>query len=165
MIDSAQQQLEFFIQATKILFLDIERWTNKLNLDCKLSPISITEEACGTYSIDKLVIQSKQGGKIVEVIPIAAFVLGANGRIDINGIFDSITIIHLNKGGPSMTQTHHDEDDKPYITRIHYFYRGIEESGWYWIENKVSRKGHRIGEEVFVDILMDISDYEYSRYA
>ncbi|MCX7111082.1 MAG: hypothetical protein NTX45_13345 [Proteobacteria bacterium] len=162
MNESAREYRDLFIQETGILLSEIKQWANNLQLDWKSSPISITEEACGTYSVDKLILQSEQEEKIAEITPIAAFILGAYGRIDIDGIFDSITILYLTKGGPSMIQTMHDANDKPIITRTHYFYKGIDESGWYWIENKVSRKGHKIDEAQFIDILRDISDYEYN---
>jgi hypothetical protein len=161
MKESAKEYRDFFIQETGILFSKIKKWSNNLQLDWKSSTISITEETCGTYSIDKLILQSEQGEKIAEIIPIAAFILGAFGRIDINGAFDSITILYLKKGGPSMERTEYDMNNKPTITRTHYFYKGIDESDWYWIENRVSRKGHKIDEELFIDILRDISDYEF----
>ena len=136
MNESAKEYLDCFIQETDILFSKIIKWSNNLQLDWKSSTISITEDICGTYSIDKLILLSERGEKIVEIIPIAAFILGAFGRIDINGTFDSITILYLKKGGPSMERTEYDMNNKPIITRTHYFYKGIDESGWYWMKIK-----------------------------
>jgi hypothetical protein len=152
------QHLETFLAKVNHLLSDIEEWSRSAGLATSQEEISITEEACGTYKTRKLLIQSTTGARLAEVIPISAWVLGANGRVDLKGIFDTIILVDLDAGGPTLTSTittgNHQE------THTRHFYRGIDEPGWYWIESKVSGRGHKLSRELFLDLLAEVSDYE-----
>ena len=153
-----QENPSSFLASLGTIFSSIEKWATSAGLKIVKSEISITEEACGTYSAPKLSILNSSGTELAEVIPVGAWTLGANGRIDVKGAYDKVIIIDLNVGGPTMKTTvtvgsHKETRDKP-------FYQGIDEAGWYWIENKVSGKGYKLTSESFFELLAEISDYE-----
>jgi hypothetical protein len=137
-----------FIQKINALFSNIKEWLIGSDLRA-LSEDIIIEDALGCYSIEKLLINTHSNKQIAQIIPVGALILGANGRVDINGLYDNETIVLLDKGGPSITI-----DDKQC-----YLYKAITESGWYWIEDKRD-KGHLFNAELFFELLAEISDYE-----
>ncbi len=153
-----QENPSSFLASLDAIFASIEKWAASAGLKVVKSKISITEERYGTYGVQKLSILNSSGTELAEVIPVGASILGANGRIDIKGAYDKVILVDLNIGGPTMATTVTVGDHKKVHTR--HFYRGIDEAGWYWIENKVSGKGHKLTSELFLELLAEVSDYE-----
>ena len=148
-----------FLQKVEVLFSDINQWIKETGLATSTLEIEITEEAFGSYKSSKLLIKNREEREIAQIIPIGASILGANGRVDMKGMYDTVIIVDLNKGGPKMTSTIRDSEGNELSTNTTYFYRGIDEAGWYWIENKRD-KGHLLNSKLFFDLLSEISDYE-----
>ncbi|SMF96306.1 hypothetical protein SAMN02949497_3700 [Methylomagnum ishizawai] len=146
-----------FLHKVGQLFMDIEVWSRAAQIDPVRSGIAITEEACGTYPAEKIVLRTPQGGVIAEIVPVGAWVLGAEGRVDIKGAYDSASIVYLGQGGPKAVITKSDGQHES--TRTVYFYKGIDEAGWYWIDGRLS-KGYRFDQELFFDLLSEVADYE-----
>lgn len=146
-----------FLSQIDILFESIKEWSSTANLEVSSSEININEEAFGPYNSLKLSIKNSSGKEIAQIIPIGASIIGANGRVDIKGLYDNIIIVLLNKGGPKITITTMDGDKSS--TESTPFYKGIDEDGWYWIEDKRD-KGHLFNAELFFELLSEISDYE-----
>jgi hypothetical protein len=40
-------------------------------------------------------------------------------------------------------------------------YKGIDEDGWYWIEDSYRNKAHLINQTIFLELLTLVSDYEF----
>jgi hypothetical protein len=152
-------QKDNFLKQVETLFSEIKQWATNADLTVSSVEITIEEEAFGSYSTSKLLIKNKQGREIAQIIPIGASILGANGRIDIKGLYDSEIIVALNKDGPKMVTTIRDDNGNETGTKTKYFYKGIDEDGWYWIENKRD-KGYRLNAQLFFELLSEISDYE-----
>ncbi|MDD2725251.1 MAG: hypothetical protein PHH59_14680 [Methylovulum sp.] len=150
-----------FLTSLSTLFLNIETWvaSDEHGLSIHKSECLLDEEEYGVYSAPQLTILNANGDKIAEVIPVAASVLGANGRVDIKGRYDNVTILDLNKGGPQINGLVA-ERGHPFI-RTTPLYKGIDEAGWYWIEHKFSSKGHLLTRELFFEILDDVCEYAY----
>ncbi|MDO9142034.1 MAG: hypothetical protein Q7U38_17065 [Methylobacter sp.] len=153
-----QEHPSSFLASLDKAFANIEQWAISAGLKVVKSKILITEERFGTYSAQKLSILNSFGTELAEVIPVGASILGANGRIDIKGAYDKVILVDLNIGGPTMTTTVTVGDHKE--THARHFYRGIDEAGWYWIESKISGKGHKLTNELFFELLAEVSDYE-----
>lgn len=150
----AENNLLNYQKKVKQLFTDLETWSKEYALLTKKEFISILEEDYDEYSIEKLLIMDETGNKIAEIVPIASSVLGANGRVDIQGIYDSVILVDLDKGGPTFTIR-----GKEGQFEQRFFYRGINEAGWYWFEHNVSTKGHKLSADIFLEILDYVSDY------
>ncbi|MDD5034252.1 MAG: hypothetical protein PHE55_05795 [Methylococcaceae bacterium] len=151
--------LKFFLNEVSALYSEIREWISGTNLVYDEEPISINEKNCGKYETKKVLLSKKDGTRIAEIVPIGAWVIGANGRIDFKGLHDQIIIVHLSQGGPAANLTIRDAEGHP-VTQSKPLFRGINEEGWYWIEHKLSSKGHQLTAELFFDILADISNYE-----
>jgi hypothetical protein len=92
-------------------------------------------------------------------MPVGAWVIGARGRADLIGKLDKVILVSLEEGGSAKTNTITCGDRKE--TSINKFYKGIEEAGWYWIEDRRRGRAHKIDKEVFYDLLTEVSDYEF----
>ena len=114
-----------FLRKVENLFAEIKQWIADTELVTSLIEIEISEEAFGVYKSSKLLLKNKDGRDVAEIIPIGASILGANGRVDIKGLYDSVIIVDLNKGGPSVITTQYDSEAKPVSAKTTYFYRGI----------------------------------------
>lgn len=150
--------LDSFLRKVEILLGNIEKWSAEQGLTSTRSEITITEEAPGSYTAQKLSLKNTSGEHLAEIVPVGAWILGANGRVDIIGPHDEAILVDLNVGGPTITTTTVMDDRTEKHTK--QFYRGIDEAGWYWIESKVSSKGHKLSKDLFLDLLAEVSNYE-----
>lgn len=154
-----KQKLSKFLNRVESLFTEIKQWLNNTDLIVIPIDITISEQDFGEYHCNKLIIKNKHEKEIAQIIPIGASILGANGRVDIKGLYDNVIISDFKKGGPKMMTIHKDKNGNETVGRTHYYYRGIDQDGWYWIEDKRS-KGHLLDSELFFDLLAEVSDYE-----
>ncbi len=60
--------------------------------DCKLN-----EEASGEYTAKKMMIFENGKKQVAEIRTVGAWVIGANGRIDLIGDFDQQILVYLKK--------------------------------------------------------------------
>lgn len=145
-----------FLASLTALLSDIEAWiaSDSRGLSVKKSQRPLNEEEYGIYSAPQFVILNVTGDEIAQVIPVAASVLGANGRVDIKGRYDTVTLLDFDKGGPQISDLGAGDLTKP-------LYRGIDEAGWYWLEHTLSSKGRKLTRELFFEILEDVCEYAY----
>lgn len=135
-----------FVERVDAFLKHVEKWVSTHSLKTRREEMSITERR-GTYAVDRLVIEKAKGEKIADLIPVGGVIIGAQGRIDLKGIYDRVIIVFLEKGkeGESATSS--------------CFFKGIEEPGWYWIEDKLRAKGHLVNKKLFLELLEGVSDY------
>jgi len=151
-------EVNSFVDSVNSLFTEIESWIASTPLRGIRQEIEILEEASGLYKANRLAIVDEGGKKIADLQPIGTYIIGGNGRIDLNGTIDKVILVNLEAGGPSMTTT---------ITvggqpekRTTPFYKGVDQQGWYWIEDKRRGKANLFTKDLFVELLREVSDYE-----
>ena len=149
-----------FVESVNDFFIDIESWITSSSLKSIQQEIEISEELSGSYKVNKLTLQDKSGMKIAEFIPVGAFIIGGNGRIDINGTIDKAIIVKLEVGGPAMSiSTKVGNHSETSTTKL---YKGIDKKGWYWIEDRRLGKANYINKDMFIELIREVSDYELS---
>lgn len=151
-------EVKSFIDSVNRLFSEVEAWIASTKLKGTRQEIEISEEASGKYKVDKLTLVDEGGKKMAELLPIGTFIIGGNGRIDLNGTIDKAIIVNLEVGGPSMSTTISVGGQTE--TRTTSFYKGIDKQGWYWIEDKRRGKANLFTRELFSELLREVSDYE-----
>jgi hypothetical protein len=119
----------------------------------------IHEKAPGKYTVNKLIILDDNDNRIAELVPIGAWIIGASGRVDLIGKLDRVTIVDLEKGGPTLT-TSITEGGKQEENKTRYLYKGVDHEGWYWIENTRLGRIYALDQKLFFDLLAEVSDYE-----
>ncbi len=151
--------LDRFLKGIDELYASINSWLSSYGLPTLTEQIEITEEISGTYKAHKLTIHDEKKETIANIIPVAAWVIGANGRVDLTGKYDKVIIVNLEKSAPSLTTTMRVNDHQE--TSHRQFYKGIEKTGWYWIEDRRRGKAHLLDKKLFLDLLSEVSDYEF----
>lgn len=152
-----------YLQEVEMLFADINKWVSGTGLKLRREEININEEQSGQYTASRLIIEDASGKKVADISPIAAFVIAADGRLDMNGTVDKAIIVNLLSGGPSMTTTIRHGNQTDVSTR--QLYKGVDKSGWYMIDESRRAKAHFFDKELFFDLLAEVSDYELSKSA
>lgn len=81
------------------LFATISEWSEALPGGASLreEPITIHEKRSGPYEMSRLVIMS--GGASMSVEPVAAWVVGADGRVDLKGNGGPFTLVYSRAEG------------------------------------------------------------------
>lgn len=157
-MDTPQQKSPaLFLTHVNNLLSSMESWAMAEGLKVSKSEVELNEEVYGRYLAPKITILHPDGSMLAEITPIGASVLGANGRVDMQGYADKVILLDLDAGGPVRHPKHLAGSPEPQTRPL---FRGIGSAGWYWIENRVSSKGHKLGREVFFDLLAEVADYE-----
>lgn len=158
MKENTAETVKSYVEAVNRLFDDVESWIKSLSLNGIRQEIEISEESSGSYKVRKLILHDESGKKIAEFMPVATFIIGGNGRIDLNGTIDKAIIVNIEVGGPSLTTTLATGGQTD--TQTSLFYKGIDKQGWYWIENGRRGKANYFDKKLFVELLKEVSDYE-----
>jgi hypothetical protein len=159
MNERSQVVPEHFRTSLARLLADIETWARHQELEVSRCQVTLNEEVYGQYEADKLCLHDSSGKIIAEVVPVAASVIGAKGRVDMVGALDQVILVDLDAGGPAITTTVVVNGQRE--SRTKPLYRGIQDAGWYWIESHKLSRGRKLDEALFFDLLAEVSDHEY----
>jgi hypothetical protein len=146
-----------------MLFTAIDTWVSDTGMKLRREEITINEEQSGQYIASRLIIEDASGKKVADISPVAAFVIAADGRLDLNGTVDKAIIVRLQQGGPSFTTSVHHGNQTD--TNTTYLYKGVDKNGWYMIDDSRRAKAHFVDKELFFELLSEVSDYEQSKAA
>jgi hypothetical protein len=138
----SEQNKRLFLDRVNQLFDDINVWIKEENLYLEQQRIEITEEIIGTYTAPKLSIHTASQQKLVEIIPIYAFSIVAEGLMDIRGQLGKEYIAYLR---PSEQTIYH-----------------IGNDNWYWIENMSHSRVYVMNKSRLFEIITLVSDYSFS---
>ncbi len=159
MDEHGRKTLDRFLKDIDELYVNIISWLDTSELTTFTEQIELREEASGAYKIRKLIIHDKKKETIADITPVSARVIGANGRVDSLGKYDKAIILKLEKNdSPSITTIPVGDHKEATSTQ---FYKGIEKAGWYWIEDRRRGKAHFLNKELFLELLSEVSDYEF----
>jgi len=158
MSSDTKSKQEEYISKLKDLYSDVERWTEGSDLRITQGETELHEEAPGRYQVPTLTIWDAQGNKVAELAPVGAWIIGAEGRVDIAGLLDRNNLVYLRVGGPDIAtkarggETPPQEHSKP-------LFKGVKEPGWYWIEDKRLGRARPLSKQLFLDLLSEVSDH------
>ncbi len=81
------------------LFADVRRWCQGLpgGAYVQEEPMVVREERSGEYEVTRLIVSSK--GQTMRVEPVALWVVGADGRVDLKGIGGPFTLLYFQQDG------------------------------------------------------------------
>lgn len=137
--------LDLYLKNIVSFYALIEKWLAEKNLTFKKSEHTIHEKASGTYKTEKLIILFKNNTQIAELLPIGAWTIGAQGRVDLIGDYDQQILVYLT---PEFAEGASSEQ----------LYKGVEKNGWYWVEEKRRNRAHLVDQELFFDLLDEVTD-------
>lgn len=153
------QKQKNYLKRLNELYKEVKKWTKTRALVVKEKEVNLNEELLGQYKAPGLLIIDKKGEKIAELQPVGAQIIGANGRVDVIGKLDQMYLVYLEPSGPRLTITekvNNEETQRP----SRPLFRGVDNPGWYWIESARLGRARTVTEELFLDLLTEVSDYE-----
>jgi hypothetical protein len=152
----AGDRISQYIERLQNLYDDIRLWSRGQGLDITREEERLLEQDLGTYSAPALKITCS-GKFVASVKPIGANVIGASGRVDIIGRLDKDSLVYL-QTGPHLTIN--TSTDGEIIERSSKpFFKGVTDDGWYRIEEKRLGRARLLDQELFLDLLTEVSDY------
>src|SRR5262249_10729582 len=116
-----EQERDAWVAAVQELVAQAEAWSHQKNWSVFRDQKEIREDRIGSYHVPVLTIQSAQGRLMLN--PIARFIVGAKGRVDLDVFpsYDSVPIIRTD-GGWQFKSDDRPELDQPWaedsFTRI-----------------------------------------------
>lgn len=146
---------EEYVQRVTTFIGEARGWCEHHGLAVENGVVALREELMAEYHAPSLHI-SKDGASVAKILPIGSKVIGAQGRVDLIGrVTRHAFLFYVEKHPASWTQTA--VAAKAIGTSSA---PGIDGDGWYWIEARV-RRPKRVDESLFLDLLTDVSDYEF----
>jgi hypothetical protein len=105
-----------------------------------------------------LTIDDAHGKQVAQLIPVGAWIIGAEGRVDLVGLLDKEILVYLKKGGPHLKVK---ESTEPSDARewSRPLFQGVDRPGWYWIEEKRLGRARLVTKQLFLDLLAEVSDH------
>ncbi len=156
--------LDEYLDNVSKCYAMVEEWLNGKFLSSKQVEYVVYEEASGKYETKKLLVYKNENNQIAELLPVGAWVIGANGRIDLIGNFDQQILVYLKKDikiKASTTTSIGDEEHQEASKNSRSLYKGFEKAGWYWIEDNKLGKAHALNKDLFFDLLSEVADCEF----
>ena len=131
-----------FLEKIEELYRFVEEFCKRQNLGYRYNDIEIYEEFGGRYRTKELYVY-ENGEFLFKLKPVGAYIIAADGRVDLIGKFDEVRLIFLTQ---------------PYELQGKPLYKGFEKEGWY-----VSLEGRKVkplNENVLCQVLGEISEFK-----
>jgi hypothetical protein len=150
-----KHRVDEYLQRLHDLYAQVRGWLADQPVILAEKSVAITEMLPGQYQAPSLEVVSQTGAPVAVLQPIGSWIIGALGRVDLSGTNDTAVLLYLPAGGGQWRVTIGGEE-----TRTAPFFRGVDHSGWYWIENVRLGRARSVDGELFLDLLVEVSDYE-----
>lgn len=135
-----EQKKQLFLHRVNLLLNNIKHWATEAGLQVTTGQVPIREKFTGLYTAPSLTISLPER-KLADVIPVSAFVIVADGLVDIEGWLGKEQVAYLQR-----------QEQQLYP---------IETDDWYWVEESQGRKIHRMTKDTLLETISMVSDYEY----
>lgn len=148
---------EFVRRATRFL-REVSGWCQDHGLTVENRVVSLKEEQIAEYDAPSLHI-SKDGVLLAKLLPVGSKIIGANGRVDVVGrLTRHALLLFLDKERAFSASTIPEARTRTFSSTS--MRSRVGGDGWYWIEARI-RRPKRVDESLFLDLLTDVSDYEF----
>lgn len=161
-----EERKQFFIKKVNELYSIIDKYLEpfKDKMEIKDEKMTIYEEELGSYKVKKRTMKIKN--RIVELIPIGTFIIGAFGRVDMEGPYGKVifVLVPKDKYGLEISIETFSEFEKEkiedYLERQEKEKEKIKEKEKVW---KISTfppciRYLDLNEDIFFEKLMEIVD-------
>jgi hypothetical protein len=155
--ETVKDKIRLYLERVESLYTLIKQWLTAENLIIVPSRVD-TIERQAMYKVTQLTVKTPEGETLAEIKPSSSRVIVGEGLIEIEGWFGKETLIYMTNGGPQITKPSRNDRTKQIMIKM---YKGIEVDGWYWIEDSRRRRMHLIDQELFLELITLVSDYEF----
>jgi hypothetical protein len=150
-IDFNDAVVEEFIQNLQLMYREVKSWLT--GFVCKENLIEIYEEYALPYKAPELYIY-KNDEFLCKIKPVGAHIIAAEGRADLIGKRDKLSMALLKESKPVKVN-----DTKSEQTDLKKdLYLGYEGAGWYvcWGKRRITK----ISSEIFSEAMESVSGYK-----
>ncbi len=151
---NAHDRVNEYKASLEELFAKIRRWVLNHNMTVKETEIEVSEPRAGVYAAPKLTIYDKNNVALAEVVPVGAWIIGADWRVDVRGHLEKEALVYWKAGAPLIRELSVGGPDGHAVEKP--LFRGAEEPGWYWVENGLRAKARPVDEELFMDLVAEV---------
>ena len=149
MKEDPKKRVENYLSSLKELFSVLKRWAEEEGLSVKESAVWIDEPRPGKYKAPKLTVFDAEGKALAAVVPIGAWIIGADWRVDVVGHLESENLVYWEAGAPKVEPAY----ENPAFKDRNRLFKGADKPGWYWIENKRLGRAKPLDKELFMDLI------------
>lgn len=154
-LDHAHEQQQRYLQRVADFFAQVCAW-----LPDELETVEIKrtiEDETGQYEVSGIAIVRKEVAEpddaVADLLPEGSSVLLAEGLIELSGAFGTESILYMVKDSLIICDAAGKE--RP-------MFKGLEQDGWYWLENKNPITALALNADLFMELLAMVSDYEFA---
>ncbi len=154
-IDFNDAVVEEFIQNLQLMYREVKSWLT--GFVCKENLIEIYEEYALPYKAPELYIY-RNDGFLCKIKPVGAHIIAADGRADLIGKRDklSIALLKESRAVKANSDTKSEQTDNEDLRKD--LYLGYEGAGWYvcWGKRRITK----ISSESFSEAMESVSGYK-----
>lgn len=156
-----ESRLRIYREAIDELYTRIEAWLLDTDLKAERRDFELNEARPGKYRIQTLIIKDPDDETVARLKPIGAWIIGADGRVDVEGGAAPEVLLFWEKGAPEIKTPSNGRNGSKTL-KVSRLFRGAEEPGWYWLDNvRLGTAKPLDDKELFLDIIRTVSAYEY----
>lgn len=151
------KKVQLFLEKLKELYKFVEEFCKEQNLEYRYEDIEIYEEFGGRYKTKELFVY-KDGEFLFKLKPVGAYIIAADGRVDLIGKFDEKRLVYLAK--PYVLEIGVEVKGKEPAREQVPLYTGFEKEGWYIALER--KKIKPLDEASFCQALEGVSEFKCS---
>jgi hypothetical protein len=145
-----EQTIAEFNQRVNNLYFSIAQWCEEAGLKTSIEDKINTEERSGSYATKKLNI-FKDDKKIAVLNPIGMWIIGADGRVDLETDSGKEILVYWREGGYGL-KSEISIADKVIESTTRQLFSDTQE-GWHWMDDRILGKAPLLDKEVFLKVL------------
>ncbi|MBU9508494.1 hypothetical protein KTE56_18905 [Burkholderia multivorans] len=159
-MDQFEEKVRLYRDRVAEFMGQAQGWCTARGLAIEEIATELFEEALPKYQATSLRILTPDRQPLAELLPTGSAIIGALGRIDLRGTLARHAFLFQTGRGPMISISATTADGKTSSDTPKPMISGIDGHGWYWYEASV-RQAKRVDESLFLDLLTDVSDYEF----
>jgi hypothetical protein len=138
-LEYGTQKKQIFLQRVHQLLKNVKQWATEAGLQVQPGQVEIREKFTGLYTAPSLSLSFSEQ-KLAEVVPVSAFVIVADGLLDIKGW---------------------GREHIAYLLKDNQSYYPISTDGWYWVEDVAENRAHLMGKQTLLTVVEMVSYYDF----
>jgi hypothetical protein len=136
--------------AVRELLNQVREWLVETPYRCDEIEIDFEEPRPGAYKIPFLTIHDVDDKIVVELAPAGAWIVAADGKVDVCGQLEHEVLVYWNK---ARWEDRIPEPGADISWGKKQLFTREDETGWYWIQDRTRAKPRSLNKEIFLDLV------------
>ncbi|MGB9618607.1 MAG: hypothetical protein ACP5M0_15075 [Desulfomonilaceae bacterium] len=146
------KRIEDYRQSLEQLYSEVRSWVEAESYNTQEELIELDEPRAGRYQVPKLTIRNSSGKALAELVPVGAWIIGADWRVDVVGHMQNEVLVYWRSGAPELDIPEPENGAK----RKERLFKGADKEGWYWIEDKKFGRARPVDKELLLDLISEV---------